>query len=372
MKKKFIEAKIKTLEEGNFEVIASSGKPDRLGDTIDPKGWYLKNYKKNPVILWSHSTGGFGSIAIPPVAKADKVWVEEEKELKIKGHFADTPFAQELKTLVEGGFLNAVSVGFIPLVEDQKGEIEMEEKMYRRANDIEIEKGAYGEGEHFAKQELLELSWVSVPALATALVSARKEMSLPLLTKELEGMKIKEKELEEEVEIKPYPNEHSCRLESPDKYKRFRRKNCEVKHDDKCIDVIYGITKGEDEKAERQALRYDKKVWTEASARSHCKGEEGTFEPAGEDKEIEEKEGRIISKKNRKLIGNSITTMEDAISALKELLEATEPEKDTASPELKGRKTFIKQKSKKPYVEKMLIRFDKMLEILLRELRQNK
>jgi phage head maturation protease/predicted RNA-binding Zn-ribbon protein involved in translation (DUF1610 family) len=411
MIKKFIEAEVKALEEGNFEVTASSGKTDRLGDTIDPKGWYLTNYKKNPVILWSHSSGGFGTAAIPPVAKADKVWVENEKELKIKGHFADTPFAQELRTLVEGGFLNAVSVGFLPLVEEEKGDIEIEEKTYRRATDEEIEKGVYREdGEHFTKQELLEVSWVSVPALATALVSARKEMKLPLLTKALE--EAKSKDAEEETEIKPYPNEHSCRLENPNKYKRFRRQNCQRKHDGKCIDVIWGITKGEEEKTETQALRYDKKIWTEESARTHCKGEKGTFEPAGESKNEtfececldcghkitterhcadikcpkcggemrrverpgpgkEIKEGRVISGKNRKLISSCIATMEEAISSLKELLEATEPEKGTTPLELKGRKPFIKQKSTKPDLERLLIMFDKMCEALLRKLRQN-
>ena len=198
MIKKYLNAEIKSVnkEEGSFEVVASSGKVDRLGDTIDPKGWYLKNYKKNPVILWSHSTGGmFAGTAVPPVGKADKVWIENEKELKIKGHFADTPFAQELKTLVEGGFLNAVSVGFLPLVENKKGDIEIEGKNYRRVTDEEVEKGIYDSeyGEQFTKQELLEVSWVSVPALPQALISARK-MNLELVTKALE------KEIEENPE----------------------------------------------------------------------------------------------------------------------------------------------------------------------------
>jgi ATP-dependent protease ClpP protease subunit/predicted RNA-binding Zn-ribbon protein involved in translation (DUF1610 family) len=78
----------------------------------------------------------------------------------------------------------------------------------------------------------------------------------------------------------PYPNEHSCRLENPDKYDKFRRKNCAEKHDDKCIDHIYGI---KENKSEIQALRYDKEVWTEASARSHCKSKDGTFEAASKE-----------------------------------------------------------------------------------------
>lgn len=76
----------------------------------------------------------------------------------------------------------------------------------------------------------------------------------------------------------PYPNEHSCRLENPDQYDRFARVNCDEKHNGKCIDVIYGY-KG-DEGGEIQALRYDKKIWTEDSARAHCKSRDGSFEAA--------------------------------------------------------------------------------------------
>lgn len=80
----------------------------------------------------------------------------------------------------------------------------------------------------------------------------------------------------------PYPNEHSCRLEDPDKYKRFARKNCDIKHDDKCIDVIYGVK--EDGESEIQALRYGTDIWDEDDARAHCKAQKGSFEAAKEEK----------------------------------------------------------------------------------------
>jgi ATP-dependent Clp protease, protease subunit len=88
----------------------------------------------------------------------------------------------------------------------------------------------------------------------------------------------------------PYENEHSCRLEEPGQYKRFTRGECDQKHDGKCIDVIYGWkTEDGEEKSEIQALRYDKEVWTEASARSHCKSRGGMFEAAKkEDKAADE------------------------------------------------------------------------------------
>lgn len=86
-----------------------------------------------------------------------------------------------------------------------------------------------------------------------------------------------ERKQELELVLKPYPNEHSCRLNSPDKYDKFRRQNCRQKHDGKCIDVIYGIKEG---KSEIQALRYSIKIWDKKDARNHCKTREGTFEPA--------------------------------------------------------------------------------------------
>jgi len=357
MIKQFIEAEVKAVDsEGSFEFVASSGKMDRMGDTINPKGWYLTNYKKNPVILWSHSTGGLVN-AIPPVGRADKVWIEDGKELKIKGHFADTPFAQELKALVEGGFLNAVSVGFLPLVPDEKGNIEIEEKNYRRATDSEIKKGIYSDeyGEKFTKQELLEVSWVSVPALPQALVSARK-MNLELVTKALEEKMEEEKEEEvEDIHQKPYPNEHSCRLKPPGDYDTCRRTS--RTSDGKKYGVLTCRRKDDHDKWEEQGYRYPKDVWTESEARKHCTDHKGIkFEPASE-----KEEDRLTN------IEATLATIEEAIVVLK----GENPDKgDTSNENIKGRKPSIKKKSKRSEMERMLIIFDKMCEMLLRKLRQ--
>jgi len=82
-----------------------------------------------------------------------------------------------------------------------------------------------------------------------------------------------------EMAEKPYANEHACRLNDPGKYDKFTRKNCAIKHDNKCIDVIYGIKGG---KSEMQAYRYPKDIWTAATAKKHCKDHDGTFEAAKE------------------------------------------------------------------------------------------
>lgn len=83
--------------------------------------------------------------------------------------------------------------------------------------------------------------------------------------------------IEKDLVEKPLENEHACRINDPSNYEKFARKNCAQKHDDKCIDVIYGI---KDNKSEIQSLRYKKDIWTAEEAKSHCNGRDGTFEAA--------------------------------------------------------------------------------------------
>ncbi len=351
MSKLFLEAKVKAIEAGVFEVVASTGQVDRMGDTIDPKGWYLNNYKKNPVVLWAHNNFE------PPVARANKVWVENDKELKLQGVFAPTPFAQEIRTLVENGFLSAVSVGFMPLAEDQKGNIEIDGKTYRRMNDEEMkdfQKGIYRDGQKFTKQELLEVSWVDVPALPYALVNARK-MGLALVTKELESME-KENEISGECADhkgillingicaeceKAKVKSPACRMDNETQDECIARKIPEIMHDD-------------------PEMNHDQAV---AIAVNMCKTKCGKdFEP-----EIE-KEGRVISGKNRTLINNAITQMGEAIAALQDLLDASDPNKGADPSNDKGRRPLKRKKSQQ---EEALILLDKVVEITLLKLRQN-
>jgi len=79
------------------------------------------------------------------------------------------------------------------------------------------------------------------------------------------------------VEKKPYPNEHSCRLQDPGKFDRFRRGTRES--DGKEYSIIFGRVK-DSEDWEEQAYRYDKDTWTAAEASAHCKAHKGSFEAA--------------------------------------------------------------------------------------------
>lgn len=132
-------------ETGAFDVIASTGDVDRDREVIDPKGWELGNYLKNPVILWAHNYGEL------PIGVAETI-EHTENGLVIKGRFASeeaNPKAQQVKRLYEEGIQKAVSVGFIPLERDPEDESTI------------------------TKAELLELSFVPVPANPNALALAK-------------------------------------------------------------------------------------------------------------------------------------------------------------------------------------------------------
>ena len=94
-------------EDGSYTITASTPDVDRDDEIIEPSAFakslpaYLKT---NPVILWMHD------MFSPPIARAvDGRITDGSMELDIV--FASTPFAQEIKTLVDEGMLSTVSVG---------------------------------------------------------------------------------------------------------------------------------------------------------------------------------------------------------------------------------------------------------------------
>lgn len=129
--------------------VASTEAVDRMGDSIKLAGWRLDRFKSNPVILFGHDSHDL------PIGKAVAVGVEGDA-LVVTVQFASAeanPEAEKVFRLIEGGFLNAVSVGFIPI----KWQFVDDQETGRCGLDI-------------LEAELLEISVVCVPALADALV----------------------------------------------------------------------------------------------------------------------------------------------------------------------------------------------------------
>lgn len=160
--KQFLTGQVKALSDEIFSGIASSGREDRDGDTINPNGWDLTAYKNNPILLWGHNPYN------PPVGKALNLRVEGG-QLRFDFSMANTPMGQELKTLIKDGYLNTFSVGFIP----------------REFGDVNA--GGYT----FQKCELLEISLVSIPSNVDAMVTSRSFQGMSAQTKQFVLAEIK-------------------------------------------------------------------------------------------------------------------------------------------------------------------------------------
>lgn len=156
------------LERKDNEIIgiASSESGDRDGEIIRQEGWDLKNFEMNPVLLASHNYYEF------PIGRVTELKIEGGR-LYFKAIFSEaTQKAREAYAMVKEGVLNTFSVGFIPRQYD--------------ANDSSI----------ITRAELLEISLVSVPANAEAVVIA-KGMKENTLANALVKYWAVEKELEE-------------------------------------------------------------------------------------------------------------------------------------------------------------------------------
>lgn len=143
-------AQVKVKADDSIQlVVLSDASEDRMGDTIDPRGWQLQNFQKNPVLLWAHDQSLDASV--PAIGKVTNLHVNAKGQLVGGMQFdMDDPFAAKVANKYKNGYMSAVSVGFKPLE-------------YEETN----------KGYHFIKQELLELSCVNVPANQNALVQMR-------------------------------------------------------------------------------------------------------------------------------------------------------------------------------------------------------
>jgi len=100
-------------ERDGMDFVLSDATLDRYGDIVDPAGWDLKSFKKNPIALFGHNSGF-------PIGNWSNVRVEGKKligtlVLAAKG---TSDRIDELISLVEQGVLRAVSVGFRPLASE--------------------------------------------------------------------------------------------------------------------------------------------------------------------------------------------------------------------------------------------------------------
>jgi len=150
--RKTLSVTVEPITDGSRVIIfdASNETKDRDGEVIKASAWDLTNYLKNPVVQWAHKYDE------PPVGKSPGINVSNGV-LKLPVEFPPEgayEFADIIYRLAKGGFISAVSVGFIPK-EFTRGQKEGDPSRT------------------YTKVELLEVSIVPVPSNPDAIVSAR-------------------------------------------------------------------------------------------------------------------------------------------------------------------------------------------------------
>ena len=313
-------------EKRILQFTISTGGVDREGDTINPEGWTnLDTFQKTGVVLWAHDA------RIPPIAKPLATWVEGDN-VKSRAQWLDKDFgdhehvrfADLIYNMFDKGFMKGVSVGFKPL-------------QYAES----MERGGWWPIDYL-KQELLEYSAAPVPANAETLHEADKSgldmaplkmwaeyvlddgstiITVPKAiagsihkgltsasvqvpadvggdgdggdgadggddardddTRGKDAATADDNRASDNIEDKPFPNEHACRLRDPDDFDDDSFVRSTREHDGKEYDVIMAKLNGEESLTD-QAFRYNKDVWSESEARDHCVDHDGLFEAAGE------------------------------------------------------------------------------------------
>src|ERR1043166_1698114 len=139
-----------------LDFIASSEALDRYNEIISADGWRLDNYRRNPVFQNAHQYGDI-------IFTLGKALITEVRNGKLfqRVEFATeiNPMAKIAYGLYKGKFLNAVSVGFIPL----KWEDAPPSASASASGSASIPRRRY------LQQELLEVSAVGIPANPEAL-----------------------------------------------------------------------------------------------------------------------------------------------------------------------------------------------------------
>lgn len=133
----------KAVGDGTFECVVSTSSTDRHRESIDTQGITIDTYMQNPVVLYGHDYQGL------PIGKTISL-KQMKNKLTAKFQLATDiyPFAATVASMIEAGYLSAVSIGGV--VKQWSDDYMTIEQM-----------------------EMVEFSIVPVPANAEALITSR-------------------------------------------------------------------------------------------------------------------------------------------------------------------------------------------------------
>lgn len=142
-------------ESRTIEFIISDATKDRHGTVVNPDGWMLDNYVKNPIVGYNHNYGrGLFSAPNPDNIIGKSSLRIENKQLIGAVTFEPEHInakAEKIFQKVKFGTLRAASVGFAEIGEGRFGE-------------GEEARGGKAETYYFKGQELYEWSVVDIPS----------------------------------------------------------------------------------------------------------------------------------------------------------------------------------------------------------------
>lgn len=150
-------------EAAVLDFVSSTATLDRYHEIIEPDGWRLDSYRRNPVFQNAHNYGDI-LFTLGKALSTEVRTVGNHQALCQRIQFATevNPVARIAYGLYKGGFLSAVSVGFIPL----------------RWEDPPPPCGSGATSpaprRRYLEQELLEVSAVAIPANPDALALGLK------------------------------------------------------------------------------------------------------------------------------------------------------------------------------------------------------
>jgi len=149
----------------------SDNTKDRHNSVLNPDGWNLRNYEKNPIVGYHHQLyGGFFNEPNPDnVLGMSRVYREGEDLIADITFEPEeiNPLAEKIFRKVLFGSLRATSVGFYP-IKSHEGDPEKDKKE---------EKGIL----YYDEMELLEISVVPLPSNPNAVKNAAKEDRVELI-----------------------------------------------------------------------------------------------------------------------------------------------------------------------------------------------
>ena len=146
-------------EDGSaHRMVIAANERSRNGGEVNLRGINFTNYRKNPVVLWSHDS--WGGI---PIAKTLKIGHDDQGRIVADFQFnSEDEFAARVENAWNGAFIRAASIRFMPtkVVEmlDEQG----------RVDRLRIE-----------ESDLLEWSLVPIPADPDAVKAGARALNLP-------------------------------------------------------------------------------------------------------------------------------------------------------------------------------------------------